>query len=92
MKTRNDDFRVDFHQGLKRFRAEIDAVAAEYRPGLHQLADQIEQRQQRLVADYATACDLADELNLRMASGLFDLWACSCDAEHVRQMLCRNVT
>jgi hypothetical protein len=85
------DFIVTFQQRLKQLRTEIDTVPQEHRPALCQLADQIERRQCRIVDDLATACNLADDLNLGVASTMFDLWACRCDAERIRHTLCGEV-
>ena len=84
-------FIVEFRQRLEQLRAEIDAVPQQHRAALRQLADQIEQRQHRIVADYSAACNLADDLNLGVASAMFDLWACRCDAEQIRRRLCGDV-
>jgi hypothetical protein len=88
MAMHESEFAVKFQQRLKQLRTEIDAVPQEHRVGLRQLAEEIEQRQHRIVADYSAACDLADDLNLGVASAMFDLWACRCDAEQIRHNLC----
>jgi hypothetical protein len=87
MAVQNGDFIVTFQQRLKQLRTEIDTVPQAYRPALSQLADQIDQRQQRIVDDLSTACDLADDLNLGVASMMFELWASVSDAKRIQDNL-----
>jgi hypothetical protein len=91
MAIPEDNFAVKFQQRMKQLRSEIETVPQEYRQTLRQLADQIDQRQRRIVADYTATCNLADDLNLGVAAAMFDLWACRCDAEQIRHKLCGDV-
>jgi hypothetical protein len=88
MKSRENEFGVDFEERLKQLRAEIDMLPQEDRLGLRRFADQIEQQQCDIVADCAATCELADNLNLGIASAMFGLWACRCDAERICRRVC----
>jgi hypothetical protein len=81
-----------FQQNLKRLRVEIDTVPLECRPELRRLANQIEQQQHGVIDDLAATCDLADDLDLKIASTAFELWACRHDAERIRHALCPDAT
>jgi hypothetical protein len=81
------DFRRDFQEKFAALMATVDAVSPEQQPALRALAKQIEQSQCNIESDYEAACELADDLQLRISSTIFDLWACRLDAKNACVLL-----
>lgn len=84
------DFDVEFHRRLAQLRAEINAISAEDRSLLCQMADDVEQQHRQTHSDCAIACDLADDMSLSFASTMFNIWACQREAEQVRNWTTEN--
>lgn len=77
------DFNLEFHRRLAQLRSQIDAVDAEDRSVLCQMANRVEQQHCQTQADCAIACELADDMSLTFASTMFSIWACQREAEQI---------
>jgi hypothetical protein len=77
------DFNRGFHRRLTQLRSEVNAVSAEHRPALREMANQIEQQHCQIQKDCAVARELAGDLSLGIASTMFNIWACQREAGQV---------
>lgn len=74
------DFDRSFYGRLRELRLDMNAVSADCRPALQRMADQIEREHLQMQHDCKVVQNMADDLSLKVAATMFNIWACRQEA------------